>query len=146
MIRKIEEKDKDEYLSMAKDFYSSPAVLHTVANENFQKTFEELMRSDVYAEGFIFEKDGKTAGYALIANTFSQEAGGKVCWIEEIYVKPEFRSEGLGTEFFGYLEKIKSDEVKRFRLEVEIENERAIGLYTSLGYDFFGYDQMVKEV
>ena len=70
----------------------------------FQRTFDVLMAGSPYAEGYIIEQDGKTAGYALLAKSFSQEAGGIVIWIEEIYILPEFQSRGLGTAFFRYLE------------------------------------------
>ncbi|MDD6021122.1 MAG: GNAT family N-acetyltransferase [Acutalibacteraceae bacterium] len=145
MIRKIEKRDSEEYLKMAKDFYSSSAVLHPVPEEYFKRTLDEMLTSDRYAEGYILEKDGETAGYALVAKTFSQEAGGLVIWAEELYIKPEFRSHGLGTEFFRFLEENRSSDVKRIRLEVELENAGAIKLYKRLGYDFLEYNQMIKE-
>lgn len=145
MIRRIEEKDRDEYIKMAAEFYSSNAVLHPVPTEFFARTFDEMLSSDRYAVGYIIEKDGKTAGYALLAKTFSQEAGGMVVWAEELYIKPEFRSNGLGTEFFAYLEDNRTDDIKRIRLEVELENEGAVKLYKRLGYDFLEYNQMIKE-
>lgn len=145
MIRKIEKKDEKDYIAMAGEFYSSSAVLHPIPTEYFSRTFNELMTSDRYAEGYILEKDGATAGYALLAKTFSQEAGGLVIWAEELYIKPEFRSLGLGTEFFKFLESNRSDDVKRIRLEVELENTGAIKLYKRLGYDFLEYNQMIKE-
>ncbi len=146
MIRKIKLDDKPAYLEMAKDFYSTDAVIHPVDEENFSITFDEMMNSDRYAVGYIFELDGQTAGYALLAKTFSQEAGGTVIWIEELYVKEAFRSRGLGSEFFRFLEDTYGGKVKRYRLEVEKENEGAVRLYKRQGFSFFAYDQMVKEM
>lgn len=145
MIRKIEKKDEKDYIAMAEEFYSSSAVLHPIPTDYFSRTFSELMTSDRYAEGYILEKGGETAGYALLAKTFSQEAGGLVIWAEELFIKPEYRSHGLGTEFFKFLEENRSDDVKRIRLEVELENEGAVKLYKRLGYDFLEYNQMIKE-
>ena len=53
MIRKIEKRDSEEYLKMAKDFYSSSAVLHPVPEEYFKRTLDEMLTSDRYAEGYI---------------------------------------------------------------------------------------------
>ena len=145
LIRPIEKRDRDEYIKMAKDFYSSPVVLHPIPDENFENTFNELMERDTYAQCFIFEEAEAITGYALIAITFSQEAGGLVVWIEEIHVKEEYRGKGAGSAFFDFLHGKFGDRVKRFRLEVEEENEKAVKLYKSLGYEFFGYDQMVRE-
>ena len=142
-IRPIRKDDKDVYLQMAGEFYSTDAVLLHVGEEHFTSTFEELMRSDDYAACYIFELDGEIAGYALLAKTYSQEAGGKVIWIEEIYVSPDFRGRGIGKAFFEFLLKNRPSDVKRLRLEVERENSGAVKLYKSFGFDFLEYDQMI---
>ena len=128
---------------MADEFYSTDAVLIHVGKEHFHSTFKELMRSDKYAICYIFEYNGEIAGYSLLAKTYSQEAGGLVMWIEEIYVLPKFRGKGIGKEFFTFLLKNKPESVKRLRLEVEKENEGAVRLYKSFGFDFLDYDQMI---
>ena len=142
-IRPIQKSDKEIYLTMAREFYATDAVLLHVGDENLLSTFDELMRSDDYAVAYVFELDGEVVGYSLLAKTYSQEAGGKVLWIEEIYVRKEFRSRGIGRAFFEHLLKNKPVDVKRLRLEVERENEGAVKLYKSYGFDFLGYDQMI---
>ena len=100
MIHRLTENDRDVYIEMAREFYHSDAVLHPIPDEYFVRTVEEAVRSDAYAEIFLFECGGETAGYGLTAKTFSQEAGGYVWWIEEVYIREKFRSRGLGREFF----------------------------------------------
>ncbi|MFA9381375.1 MAG: GNAT family N-acetyltransferase, partial [Acetanaerobacterium sp.] len=87
---------------------------------------------------------GRPAGFALIAKTFSQEAGGPVVWVEDIYILPEFRSKGLGRAFFKYLLETHHD-AKRVRLEVVKDNTRAIALYEKLGFKHFNYQSMVLD-
>ncbi len=145
MIRRLTENDRKIYIEMAREFYHSDAVLHPIPDEYFVRTVEEALRSDVYAEIFLFECDEEAAGYGMIAKTFSQEAGGYVWWIEEIYIREKFRSRGLGREFFRYLEDKKGKDVTRLRLEVEAENTRAVSLYERLGYEVLDYVQMVKD-
>lgn len=67
MIRKIKAEDKEIYIKMAHDFYRMPAVDHPVPDSYLEKTFEECLKSDTYAELFILEWEGKIAGYGLIA-------------------------------------------------------------------------------
>lgn len=143
MIRKAQPQDKEIYLELAREFYNSEAVLHPVPEEHLLRTYNEFVRSEVYTECFILEKDGETAGYALIAKTFSQEAGGLTVWIEELYIRPEFRSKGLGRSFFAFL--LENRPAARYRLEVEPENERAVALYGSLGFTALPYGQMVAD-
>ncbi len=145
MIRKLTADDKEIYIGMAEEFYHSDAVLAPIPRTFIERTVEEALRSDTYAEIFLFEYEGETAGYALIAKTFSQEAGGMVWWIEEVYIRELFRSKGLGREFFEYIENHMDEGVARLRLEVEEENIRAVSLYERLGYKVLDYMQMVKD-
>lgn len=141
-IRKITPSDRSEYFNMAREFYSSDAVMHDVGEENISAAFEEYLRSDVYAECFILEDGGIAVGYGQISKTFSQEAGGLVIWLEELFIKKNFRGKGYGKAYFDFI--FKNYPAKRYRLEVEKENEGAVRLYKSLGFGFFAYDQMIK--
>ncbi len=144
MIRALTENDRACYLAMAKTFYESDAVLASVPSSHIEATFDRLMAGTPFADAFILEWEGTIAGYALLAHTWSQEAGGPVVWLEELFVLPEFRSLGLGREFFSYLEE-HFPEARRFRLEVEEENEGAVHLYQKRGFSFFPYKQMKKD-
>ena len=146
MIRKIEKSDKKIYTAFAEAFYHSNAVDHAVPESHYTVTFDELMSSDRYAEGYILEYNGKPVGYALTAKTFSQEAGGMVVWIEELFVLPEYRGKGLGTEFFEFVKKHIEPDAARIRLEIEPDNTDAIRLYERMGFKTLPYRQMIKEL
>ena len=145
MFRPIEEKDREIYLTMCRRFYDSDAVLEPVPDKNFEKTFERLIHGTPFANAFVFTEGETVVGYALLARTWSQEAGGEVIWIEEIYLEPAARGKGYGSKFFRFLETEYAPDAKRFRLEVEKENEGAVALYERIGFEFFPYDQMKKD-
>ena len=142
MLRKITPNDRETYIALSEEFYSSDAVSHSIPVEFHKNSFDELMRSDEYIECFIFEHEGETAGYALIAKTFSPEAGGVVVWIEELYVREGFRGKGLGKAFFADME--QNYNVSSYSVEVEPDNVRAKKLYSALGYKKLPYEQMIK--
>ena len=144
MIRRIRPEDREIYLRMAWDFYHSDAVLHPVPYENLTASFDEMMRSDAYMTGWIFEWEGNTAGYALLCKTWSQEAGGRAVWIDEIYMLPEYRGRGIGRWFFSQLKEIEP--AARYRLEIEPENIRAKTLYEAMGFTELGYQQLVMDI
>lgn len=145
MIRKITAEDRALYLSMAKSFYTSEAVEHQIPDENIDIAFNEMLRSDVYMEGYILESEGETAGYVNIAKTFSCEGGGLTVWIEEFFVLPQFRSKGIGSELFAFLENRFGKALARMRLEITDSNQRAKRLYERMGFEELPYRQMVKE-
>lgn len=145
MIRPITKEDKQTFLILAKAFYSSPAVAHSVPTKHHLVTFEQLMKDDTYASCYMIEYNRKTVGYALLAKTFSQEAGGLVVWIEELFILPEYRNKGLGKEFFTFVKETIEPHVSRIRLEVEPDNTDAIRLYEQMGFEVLPYRQMVKE-
>ena len=141
-FRKINPDDRAEFLAMSREFYESDAVLHSIPEEFHERSFEELMRSDVYLECYIMETDGKAVGYALLTKTFSREAGGLNIWVDELYLRPEYRGLGAGSAFFAFLE--QTHPAARYRLETEPENERAQSLYRRMGYRDLPYLQMIK--
>lgn len=145
MVRKVKRCDRDSYIALAQQFYNSDAVQHAIPRAHIEATFVEMMRSNVYAECYMAIHDGKPAGYALIAKTFSCEGGGPTVWIEEIFILPEYRSLGLGRALFAAIEAEYGGMLARMRLEIEPDNRRAESLYQKLGFKELPYRQMVKE-
>jgi len=145
MIRSITKEDRELYLNLAKKFYCSDAVLHSVPEECHINAFNEMMSSDEYLLGYIIECEDKCAGYATLAKTYSPEVGGICVLIEEIYILEEFQGKGLGTEFFNFIFNEFNGVAKRFRLEATKANNSAISLYKKLGFEVLDYIQMVKD-
>ena len=143
MFRKIKPEDKDFYINAVEEFYNSDAVLHKIPKSNIIKTFEELIHSAKYAEAFIIEENNEKAGYALLAKTFSQEAGGLVFWIEEIFILPKFRGRGLCHKFLEFIK--QNYDVKRLRLEYTESNKKVVNLYEKSGFKICEYKQMIFE-
>lgn len=145
MIRFFAEKDYEFYIELSQQFYNSDACNHSVPIQNFITTFNECISNSPYARGVIVEYEGTPVGYGLYSITFSAEAGGKVVWLEELYILPDYRSHGLGKEFFQFVYEHNAD-TKRFRLEATPVNTNAMRLYEKLGYKILPYVQMVKDV
>ena len=80
-------------------------------------------------------------GYALLAKTWSQEAGGLAIWVEELYLRPEARGKGMGTAFFAWL--LENRPAARYRLETEPDNVRAKALYRRQGFEFLNYESFI---
>lgn len=145
MIRDIEQKDREIFIAMCEEFYSSTAVSHSVPKSHFERTFEVVTHNSPYYKGYMLEYEGKTVGYGLVQLSYSNEAGGMQMFLEELYIREGYRNKGLGKEFFERVYASR-DDVVRYRLEVTAVNERAISLYKRLGYENLDYVQMIKDV
>ncbi len=146
MIRKFVPEDREDYIRFSTEFYNSSAVDKPVPREHFEQGFDEMMRSDVYVQGYMLVCDGNNVGYCVTMKTYSVEAGGITIWIDELFVLEEYRSKGLGRELFKYIEENGDKKLRRIRLEVELENSRAISLYKKMGFEPAPYDGMWKTI
>lgn len=140
MIRNMLASDKSNYFEMSRDFYMSGAAKGKIDDGKREKFWVEILNG-VFVNGFIIEHGNKTAGYALVCYYASQEFGGKVVWIDELFIKPEFRGKGLGKDFLKFAESLDG---VLMRLEAEPDNLRAIELYKSIGYKELEYLQLIK--
>ncbi|MHB8962569.1 MAG: GNAT family N-acetyltransferase [Saccharofermentanales bacterium] len=62
------------------------------------------------AEARILECDGKPVGYCVYFFNFSTFMGRGGLYVEDIYLRPEYRGRGYGKAMFDYLEKIAREE------------------------------------
>lgn len=141
-IRYMVEQDRQIVLDMMRMFYTSEAVFTNGSDEIFNADIDNCINKNPYIEGYVFEDENHIQGYAMLAKSFSTEFGKQCIWIEDIYIKDEYRGMGIGTLFLNLI-KDKYPNVL-FRLEVEAENDRAVNLYKKCGYDILPYMQMKK--
>ena len=136
------ESDRRHILEMMKVFYASPAVLSNGSEEIFNADIDNCISECPYLEGYVFENSNGIQGYSMVAKSFSTEFGKPCIWIEDIYIKEEYRGLGIGSLFLNYIERKYPNSV--FRLEVEAENLRALNVYRKCGYDVLPYMEMKK--
>ena len=142
VIRAMVEADKECVMEMMRVFYASPAVMSNGSEEIFRNDVESCVRECPYLEGYIFQDGEKLQGYAMLAKSYSTEFGRPCIWIEDLYIKEEYRGLGIGSSFFTFIEKKYPNVV--FRLEAEEENEKAIRVYEKCGYEILPYLEMKK--
>ena len=142
MIRLMQGSDKAAVMEMMRIFYASPAVHTNGSEEIFLNDIDACVGDNPYAEGYIIESANEIAGYAMIAKSYSTEFGKMCIWIEDLYLKEDYRGLGIGKQFFDFITGKFTDCI--FRLEVEEENSRAIQLYKKCGFDVLPYMEMKR--
>ena len=143
MIRKMRLQDKEEVVEMMRGFYTSPAVHTNGSEEIYLADVENCINDCPYLEGFVFEEKGNIQGYGMIAKSFSTEFGKPCIWIEDLFIKEEYRKKGISRDFFEMLENTYSNHL--LRIEAEEENERAVSVYKKAGFQILPYLELYKE-
>ena len=144
-IRKLKESEKTIVLSMMKVFYASDALLIHPEDAVLEKMLTDALADGPLLTGYGFEVEGVLAGYGMVTRSYSTERGGICVWIEDIYIKPEYRGQGIGAAFLQFVEAQNPGAV-RLRLEAEPENEMAMHVYQKAGFQVLDYTQLVKEL
>ena len=93
-------------------------------------------------DGYMIEFDSQTIGYLLLSKTYSNEEGGYVTWVEEVYINDKYQGKGYGEITMKDIYQQFKDETKVFRLEVSPENKAIIDFYKRHGYEERVYLQM----
>jgi GNAT superfamily N-acetyltransferase len=96
---------------------------------------------------YLAEIAGETVGQAMIAYEWSDWRNGEFWWIHSVYVRPEFRNQGIFSALFSHIEALARSlpEVCGLRLYVENDNLQAQAVYNKLGLEDTRYKIFEKE-
>lgn len=107
-------------------------LLHeVVADEELLQ--ETLFGSQAHAEVIFAFFNGQPVGFALFFHNFSTFLGRSGIYLEDLYVRPAARGQGIGKALFAYLAQLAKDRnCGRLEWRVLDWNETAINFYKSL--------------
>jgi GNAT superfamily N-acetyltransferase len=100
---------------------------------------EELLKETLFgkkqiAEVVIAYDNGIAAGFALYFHNFSTFLGRPGIYLEDLFVKPNFRGKKIGTALLKHVARIAQErQCGRFEWSVLNWNEPSIRFYESLG-------------
>lgn len=104
-------------------------------------TEQDLLRDGFSAQGgepkfrcLIAEWNGAPAGFALYFYSYSTFQGRSGIWLEDLFVKPEFRGRGIGKALLLHLAQIAvREKCGRYSWQVLDWNKPSLDFYHSLG-------------
>ncbi|MDQ3736068.1 MAG: GNAT family N-acetyltransferase [Actinomycetota bacterium] len=132
-IRPATEDDVPIILSLIRELAEYERLSHeVVATEGLLR--ESLFGERRGAEVLIACCKGAPAGFALFFHSFSTFLGRPGIYLEDLYVKPEFRGRGIGRALLTHLARLAKERgCGRLEWAVLDWNEPAIKLYKSIG-------------
>jgi len=86
------------------------------------------------AGALLAHSDGQPAGYAIYFWTFSSFVGRRGIWLDDVYVRPEFRRQGIGRALIKAVARVGVERnCGRFEWTALDWNENALNFYRRLG-------------
>ena len=71
-----------------------------VKAENMRATLDALRWDPGRGRAVVLDIQGQVSGYALLIGFWSNELGGEICEVDELYVVPGHRNRGYGSSLF----------------------------------------------
>src|SRR5215472_290472 len=88
--------DAETLLQLARAFHAEDGHPLDAAGE---QAIREIVAGEPLARAWLLRRGGKAAGYVVITIGYSVEYGGRDGFIDDFYLVPEARGEGLAAKF-----------------------------------------------
>lgn len=131
-LRETSENDLSLILGFIKEIAEYEKLSHAVdvTEESLKKYVFEKRRAEV----LIVEKDENPIGYVVYFYNFSTFTGTSGLYLEDVFIRSEYRGMGLGKEIFKILGKLAREEgCKRMEWVCLNWNEPSKKFYKGLG-------------
>ena len=132
-FKPLEKVDIPTITQMMQDFYAIDN--YPMAVEESKKLFQEFITNENLGKSWLIFSENEIVGYIILTFIFSFEYGGKIAFIDELFIKETARGKGIGKETIQFIQReVPKLSLKLIYLEVETHNENAQKLY--LAHDF----------
>ena len=127
-------KHRNDVAAMMRRLYEEDRGDFEVDHSRFPSGIEHLIAHPSVGRIVLFLEGIELKGYALPVPYWSNEFGGTLLFVDELFVAPEFRSRGIGHSFFNFVEQERPFGPVALGLAVNPGNNRARRLYESLAF------------
>ena len=132
-FKPLEIADIEVITQMMQDFYAIDNYPMDV--EVAKKLFQEFISNEHLGKSWLIYSENEIVGYIILTFIFSFEYGGKIAFVDELFIKETARGKGIGKEAIQFIQReVPKLSLKLLYLEVEPHNENAQKLY--LAHDF----------
>ena len=129
----LEIADIEIITQMMRDFYAIDN--YPIDVEVAKNLFQEFISNEHLGKSWLIYSENEVVGYIILTFIFSFEYGGKIAFVDELFIKETARGKGFGKEAIQFIQQeVPKLSLKLLYLEVEPHNENAQKLY--LAHDF----------
>ncbi|HEY9839919.1 MAG TPA: GNAT family N-acetyltransferase [Candidatus Obscuribacterales bacterium] len=118
--------------TMMRQMYSSLEMIYTPGVE---AAVAKILADPALGRIWLLKHAGQVIGYATLSRWFSTELEGWTAYLDELWIEPQWRGKGLGSQVIAKLiAQCRADGLRTLRLELEDWNEGAERLYQRQGF------------
>jgi GNAT superfamily N-acetyltransferase len=100
-----------------------------------REALRQLISDPGLGRAWLIHADGCLSGYVVLTLGFSLEFKGRDAVVDELYLRPQYRGQGIGRRALQHVEEVcRSLGVQALRLEVERANAGAQAVYRKGGF------------
>lgn len=125
---------KAELMEMIHALYRDDPEGEEMSEDKIERTVAFLASHPENGQITLLSRSENIIGYAILIRYWSNEYGGLLLFLDELFVKEDFRGQGIGTHFIQDLLDSVGEDFKAVFLEVIPSNDRALQLYQRLGF------------
>ena len=115
-------------------------------NHISKKTFKYLKTHPDSGQIYVFDCDNEVIGYAIVINSWSNEYGGIILNIDEIFVDEKYRNQRVATSFLEYLSREFQETAMGIELEALPSNHELMNFYDKCGFKKSEYALLYRPI
>jgi len=133
-FRAATESDAPQLLEFMRAYYAFDG--HGFDLEKARVALLTLLRGPSLGKAWLILDSEKPVGYIVLCFGYSLEWLGRDAFVDEFYLRPDYRGRGWGRTTMAFLEDAaRSLNVTALHLEVMQKNTTALELYRKLGFE-----------
>ena len=143
-LAQVAGEDDGELLRLARAFHAEDG--HPLTKRG-AAALAQAARGHPLARAWLIREGGSVVGYAVLGLGFGIEYGGADAFVDDLYLVPDARGRGLGTEVLGMLEaEARAMGLAALFLVVDPANAPALRLYRQGGFEGTHWLLMAKRL
>ena len=127
------ESDTDTLLEFMQAYYAFDG--HWFDEQKARVALTALLRDASLGRAWLILDGDTPVGYVVLCFGYSLEWLGRDAFVDEFYLREEYRGRGWGRETMAFVEEAaRADGIRTLHLEVVQQNSAALQLYRKLGF------------
>jgi ribosomal protein S18 acetylase RimI-like enzyme len=136
-VRPASQADVPTLVRLMGEFYAESGF--PLPERQATRTFQTLLSASELGAVWLLRHEGHPAGFVVLTVAFSMEYGGLRGFVDDLFVSPRFRQQGLASEALkAVMQACAERGVRALLVETSLANDTAVRVYRRAGFDETG--------